>query len=173
MKRLLLLTASLLTAVLVSGCEYRFAPGGEHIDKNIQKVYVDNFSNMTSEANVENYLRGVLIDQFMRGGRFKPVHRKEASDAVLSGKITGISTTHVSYERNDRASEDSVSMIIEAIFKETGGDKIIWTQKSLSGREAYKISNDPGITSKSRKEALIKLSNDIAEKTYREIMSGF
>jgi outer membrane lipopolysaccharide assembly protein LptE/RlpB len=171
-KRFVSIILALILILPVSGCGYRFAPVGETMDRKIKAVYIDTFRNHTSEAQVENYVRNAFINQFIRGNRFKSAYEKETSDAVLSGKIRGLSTSHVSYERNDTAREDTVVLSFDVEFKDSEGT-ILWAKKSLSGREAYRIDDNPAITSKNRKEALRKLSRDMAEKTYRDIMSGF
>ncbi|MBW2637068.1 MAG: hypothetical protein JRC86_06035 [Deltaproteobacteria bacterium] len=172
MKQHVSIILALIFILPVSGCGYRFAPAGETMDRKINAVYIDTFRNHTSEAQVENYVRNAFINQFIRGNRFKSAYGKETSDAVLSGKIRGLSTSHVSYEQNDTAREDTISLSFDLEFKDSEGT-ILWAKKSLSGREAYKIDNNPTITERNRKEALIKLSRDMAEKAYRDIMSGF
>jgi len=47
-----------------AGCGYHFAPGGEHIDAALQKVFIGAISNNTSEANVENYVRNAFFSRF-------------------------------------------------------------------------------------------------------------
>jgi outer membrane lipopolysaccharide assembly protein LptE/RlpB len=171
-KRHISIILALILILPVSGCGYRFAPAGERMGREIKTVYIDTFRNHTSEALVENYLRNAFINQFIRGNRFTSAYGKETSDAVLSGKIRGLSTSHVSYEQNDTAREDTVSLSFDVEFRDSEGT-ILWAKKSLSGREAYRIDDNPIITERNRKEALIKLSRDMAEKTYRDIMSGF
>lgn len=172
MKRYVSIILVLMLILPVWGCGYRFAPAGEMMGRTITTVYIDRFTNHTSEAQAENYVRNAFIDQFIRGNRFKSVHKKESSDAVLSGTIRDIRTSHVSYERNDTARENSISLSFDVQFEDSGGS-VLWTKKNLSGREAYRVDDNPAITEKNRKEALIKLSRDMAEKTYRDIMSGF
>lgn len=172
MKQHVTIILVLILILLSSGCGYRFAPAGESMDAKIKAVYIDTFRNHTSEAQIENYVRNAFINEFIRGNRFSSAYEKEASDAVLTGKIRGLSTSHVSYERNDTARENTVSLSLDVEFMDSDGI-ILWAKKSLSGREAYRIDDNPTITERNRKEALIKLSRDLAEKIYRDIMSGF
>lgn len=172
MKQHISIILALILIFPVSGCGYRFASAGEAMDREIKTVYIDTFRNHTSEAQVENYLRNAFINQFIRGNRFKSTHEKETSDAVLAGNIRGLNTLHVSYEQNDTARENTVSLSFDVEFRDSEGT-ILWAKKSLSGREAYRIDDNPAITSKNREVALKKLSRDMAEKTYRDIMSGF
>ena len=53
------------SAATVIACGYAFAPQGEYIDQKISKIYVEQFSNKTPYADVENYVRTAFIDQFI------------------------------------------------------------------------------------------------------------
>ncbi|MCX5828601.1 MAG: hypothetical protein NTV58_11460, partial [Deltaproteobacteria bacterium] len=48
----------LLTILLMlSGCGYGFSPGGEYIDPDVRKIFVEPFANRTSQANLEDTIR--------------------------------------------------------------------------------------------------------------------
>ena len=171
MKRKWIIYVLLLLPCL--GCGYHFSPGGENIDANIRKVFIGEFSNSTSEANVENYIRNAFFSRFKRGNRFTPVADKDQADAVLTGKIRSIATAHIAYSSRDMAKEDSVSMILEVVFNRADNGGVIWINKGLSGREAFKVEVDTGMTAKNKGKAIRKLSVDMADKAYRNIVSGF
>jgi len=155
------------------GCGYRFAPGGEHIDAGLQKVFIGAVSNSTSEANIENYVRNAFFSRFRRGSRFTPVASMGEADASLTGKIVSITTSHLAYTSSDLAKEDSVYMTLEVVFKRTDNGEVIWTNAGLSGREAYAVNASTTTTATNKEDALRKLSIDMADKAYRNIMSGF
>jgi len=169
------LTVIVLFFFLAAGCGYHFSSGaGEHIDKSIQTVFVDNFSNKTSEAHIENYFRNQFIDEFRKGSRFKIVDRKELSNAIFRGNINRLATSHLSYGKTELTKEDRVSVTMEVFFEERKSKKVIWHNKNLSGSEEYKVDEgNPTTTDAHRRNAIKKLANDIAEKAYRHIMSGF
>jgi hypothetical protein len=164
--------ASAAFILLITGCGYSFTPTGEHIAARIQKVFVDNFSNRSSEAYVENYLRKAFIDEFIKGRRFKIVGKPEMADAVLKGSIKNLTTSHLSYDINNIAVEERMTMTMDITFEEQSTYEIIWSGKNISGIEDYKVA-DQIATESSRKDALIKLANDTAEKVYRLMMSDF
>ena len=166
------LITSAAIVLLITGCGYHFMPAGEHIGTRIQKVFVDNFPNRTSEAYVENYLRKAFIDEFIEGRRFKVVGKPEMADAVLKGSVKSLTTSHLSYDINNIAVEERVTMTMEIIFEEQDTHEIVWSNKDISGMEDYQIT-DQLTSENSRKNALIKLSNDTAEKVYRLMMSDF
>lgn len=172
--KIIFLTVLVLFSFLASGCGYHFSPAGEHIDKGLQTVFVDNFSNKTSEANIENYFRNSFIGQFSKGSRFKLVNRKDLADTVFKGSINSIATPHLSYSETKLAKENRVIVTMEVVFEVRETKDIIWANENLSGKEDYMVDeSNPNTTETNRKNALKQLAEDMAEKTYRYIMSGF
>jgi hypothetical protein len=153
-------------------CGYHFSPGGEDIDPSIQSIYVDKFLNSTSEAYVETFLRNSLIEQFRRSKRFSISKNEKEADALVSGAITTIQTFHVSYSETNIAKEDEIYMALDIRFYTDEG-RTIWRNQNLTGKEVYIIGNDPAFSQRNKERALRKLSEDLAEKAYRNMMSGF
>jgi hypothetical protein len=164
--------AIFLSVFLVAGCGYRFSPGGEYIDKKIRTVFVDNFANKTSEANVENTIRNSFIDQFIIGGRLALVDRREKADAVFKGSVNSIVTSPLSYQRTGLASGERLTVAMELVFEEEDTHKLVWNNKNFTATQDYTFT-DLNTRDTNRRNALIKLSNDSAEKAYRLMMSGF
>ncbi len=164
--------AILLSVFLVAGCGYRFSPGGEYIDKKIRTVFVDNFANKTSEANFENTIRNSFIDQFIIGGRLALIDRREKADAVFKGSVNSIVTSPLSYQRTGLASGERLTVAMELVFEEEDTHKLIWSNKNFTATQDYSFT-DLNTRDTNRRNALIKLSNDSAEKAYRLMMSGF
>ncbi|MDD5475817.1 MAG: LPS assembly lipoprotein LptE [Syntrophales bacterium] len=168
-KKLFILVLCLL---MPASCGYHFAGSGDNIDPSVREVYVAPFNNSTSEALIENYVRNDFIDQFRRSGRFAIAGSAETCDALVSGTVIDIRSSRATYTVADSAIEDRIYMRMDVIFKERGGG-ILWSQSNFSGYETYLVSDDPGITERNRTAALRKLSNDLAERAYRSMMSGF
>lgn len=170
--RAALLGAAVLSMILIAGCGYRFSPGGEYIDKKIKTVFIDNFTNKTSEPNVENTIRNYFIDQFIIGGRFKLVDSRDNADAIFKGAVTSIVTSPLTYQRTGIAAGERLSVGMELVFEEQDSHKIIWTDKNFTAIQDYTFS-DLNTKETNRTNALTKLANDSAEKAYRLMMSGF
>ena len=169
---LFVIAIAVMHMMFITGCGYRFTPGGEYIDKSIQTVFVDNFSNKTSEAYVENTFRSAFIDQFIKGRRFKLVDGRETADAVFRGNIISILATPLSYNKNNLTAEERVNVTFELILEEQGTKNVLWTDKNVSAYEDYPFT-DLIMKEQNRKQALIKLAIDSAEREYRLMMSGF
>ena len=173
-RKIAMAATCLLLVIFLTDCGYRFSPGGENIDKSIQTVYVDNFSNRTSEANLENTLRNAFIDQFRKSSRFRLADRREEADAVLKGAINGLSVSHLSYSTADVAKEDRATLVMELIFEERRDRRIIWANSAFSWYSDFSVTQaDTLRTEINRKSALDKLANDLADRAYRLMMSGF
>jgi len=167
---LLLVSLILITA----GCGYRFSPGGEWIDSGIRTVFVDNLVNSTSEPYVEIYLRNGFEDQFRKSPRFRLAASRETADAVLKGTVSALSTSYVAYDRYDKATESRAVMVLNLAFEERKTGKNLWSVANFSGNESYRVDQaNPNTTSTNKQGALQKLAGDMAEKAYRNLMSGF
>lgn len=166
------ITAFIMALLLFSGCGYRFSPGGEYIDKSIRTVFIDNFSNRTSEANIENTFRTAFIDRFNIGGRFTPVDSREKADSVFKASINSLTISPIAYQKSVITQEERVTITMELTFEDRSTPKAIWSSKSFSGYQDYTFT-DVSTKETNRKNALVKLANDTAERAYRLMMSGF
>ena len=160
-------------SVILFACGYSFAPRGESIDQRIQKIYVDSFENGTSQAGIENYVRTAFINQLIQSSRFKVASSAESADAIIRGKILNLHTSTVAHLKNDLAAEERATMIIKVVFEDSVNGKTIWSQKEMTDSVDYTLNQDINLLANVRKQALMKLSNDMAEKAFNLMMSGF
>jgi hypothetical protein len=164
----------LLTFIFITvACGYSLKPGGEYIDKDIQNVFVDVFANKTSEANIENTFRTAFIDQFIQGKKFRIVDSQDRADALFKGSIDNLSSAPLSYKTTNLAAEERFTLTLSLTFEQRVNKKIIWSYPGISSIQDYIVSADPAVTQANKNNALLKLSNDTAERAYRLMMSGF
>ena len=166
-------TILLIFIFITVACGYRLTPGGEYIDKDIQNVFVDVFANKTSEANIENTFRTAFIDQFIQGKKFRIVDSQDRADALFKGSIDNLSSAPLSYKTTNLAAEERFTLTLSLSFEQRVNKKIIWSYPSISSIQTYLVSTDPATTQNNKRNALLKLSNDTAERAYRLMMSGF
>jgi outer membrane lipopolysaccharide assembly protein LptE/RlpB len=173
MKKIIKITTICISCAVLFGCGYSFAPRGENIDKRIQKVYVESFDNRTAEAGIENYVRTAFINQFIQNSRLKIVESAESADAIVKGKILNLHTSPLSYRSNALVAEERVTIILELTFLEYESGKIIWSSNNITDTFDYTLSDDINLLPAIKKDAFIKLANDIAEKAFNLMMAGF
>jgi hypothetical protein len=172
--RLGLLLSGLILIGVCFGCGYHLAGGEDNIDPGIQKVFVDTFANRTSEAGLENLFRNAFIDQVLKGSRFQLAGRRDEADALIRGNIQSLVTSHVAYRETDLAAEERLTVVLEITFEERASKRVLWQNRKFSYYVDYVVSSgQTGLTEAYRKSALVKLSNDVAERAYSLILSGF
>ncbi|HPK52892.1 MAG TPA: LptE family protein [Smithellaceae bacterium] len=158
---------------IMASCGYSFSPQGDYIDKRIRNIYVEQFSNKTSQVEVENYVRTAFIDQFIQTSRFKIVESAETADATIKGSVLNLSTNSLSYRATTLAAEERATMTLEVTFRERESGKDIWKSPGITGTIDYTVESDVNLQASTRRTAFIKLANDTAEKTFNQMMSGF
>ncbi len=169
----LLYAGSVLLVLLLAGCGYRFVGGGDTAYPAIRTVFVDVFANRTSEAYAENIFRTAFINRFVQDGRFKLAGSRGEADAVFHGTIKNLVTYPLAYKASNLSAENRLDIITGNILR--GATE---RPDSLVEQRLFLVTGDypvttVGATETSRKNALIKLADDAAERAYRLLMSDF
>lgn len=164
---------ALLPILLLVGCGYGFSGSIRSAYPAIKTVYVDTFTNKTSEPNVENIFRSAFSNEIVQRGHFKLVSSRGEADAVLRGAILNIQIAPLAYKSGTSFSaEDRITITLELFFEETTKGKTLWSNNAFAGTVDYLVTA-VGATESSRRNALTKLASDSAEKVYRLMMSDF
>jgi hypothetical protein len=163
---------ALILVFLLAGCGYRFSGGGESINPAIRTVFVDLFTNRTSEAYADTIFRSAFISRFVQEGRFRLAGSRAEADAICRGTIKMLQVSPLAYKAGNLSAEDRLTIVLEISFEERESGRRIWSDSAFTGVGDYPVTT-VGSTETSRKNALIKLANDTAERAYRLIMSGF
>jgi hypothetical protein len=162
----------LMLVLLPAACGYRFEGASEQIDPTLRTVFVDVFANRTSEAHAENIIRTAFISRFVQEGRFKLARSRGEADVICRGAIRSLQASPLSYKATNLAAEDRLTVTLEVFFEERESGRILWSDRAFIATGDYPVTS-AGVTEGSRKNALVKLSNDTAERAYRLMMSGF
>jgi hypothetical protein len=162
----------LLSSILLAGCGYHFPGGGGSFAPGLQTVFVDVFTNRTSEANADNIFRTAFSNQVVQGGRFKLAPSREEADAIFRGTILSLQSLPLAYKATNLSAEDRITVTLEISFEERKTGRVIWTDGALVGTGDYRVTTT-GVTETSRRNALIKLATDTAERAYRLMLSDF
>ncbi|MBU2054737.1 MAG: hypothetical protein KKC25_07135 [Proteobacteria bacterium] len=163
------------TAVLVlllAGCGYRLAGGGEAIDPGLRTVFVETFANRTGEAHAEEIFRTAFIDRFVREGRFKLAGNRGEADTLCRGTILSLQTSSLAYKASNLAAEERITATLEIYFEQRESGRVIWSDGAFTETADYPVAT-VGAREAERKNALVKLAGGTAERAYRLMISGF
>jgi hypothetical protein len=163
---------ALLLICLLAGCGYHFTGSVDSAYPAVQTVFVDTFTNRTSEAYAENIFRTAFINRFVQDGRFRLARSREEADAVFRGTVKTLLTYPLAYQASGFSAQNRLTITLEIFFEERQSGRILWSNSAFSGIGDYPVTT-VGETETSRKNALIKLANDTAERASRLIISGF
>jgi hypothetical protein len=164
---------ALLSILLLVGCGYKFSGSIRSAYPTIKTVYVDTFTNKTSEPNLENIYRSAFSSEIVQRGHFKLVSSRGEAAAIFRGNILNIHVAPIAYKSGTSFSaEDRMTVTLQLFFEETTTGKTLWSNSAFAGTVDYLVTA-VGATESSRRNALTKLASDSAEKVYRLMMSDF
>ena len=140
---------------------------------NIEKIFIEVFKNSTSKAGIERVVTNQLIFEFTRQREKVLASDATSADATLMGVIKKIRTKTISRLGTEVANQREVTMTIDLKLVNQSGD-VIWTAKSLSGRQAYDVSSDSKIENdRNENLAIARLSERISERIFNRLTDDF
>ena len=162
----------ILLALQLSGCGYSFSGISKAAYPTIQSVYVDIFTNKTSEPNLDVIFRSAFGNEIVSNGHFKLVSSRGEADAILRGTLLSMQVAPLAYKTGSLSAEDRITVAMELFFEDRVSSRILWMNGNFIGTGDYRVSGI-GTTEVARRAAFTKLAGDSAEKAYRLMMSDF
>ncbi len=158
-----------LSFILFS-CGYSLQEKPSYFKDSWKTIYIPPFKNYTQEPEMGERLAYELRHKFSEGKFLIPVYREEEADLVLIGEITKIYVEPVAYEVFLQTRERKVHFEgkIKLIERKTG--EVLYENPRFTRFETYRVSeNVAGLLDPGKKEALLKLSQDLSELIFQEI----
>ncbi|RPH51104.1 MAG: hypothetical protein EHM85_07990 [Desulfobacteraceae bacterium] len=159
----------IFAALLLCGCAYKFAGGGE-LPGAVRKVSISVLENKTAESGIQNIITNDLIYEFTRNG--KVVAKIDDAEAYLTGTIESANDEAISHKGDHTSLERRVKVVLGLKLKDRSGN-IIWTGKDISADQAFAVMGDKIETEKQRRTAIEVLSKRLAEKVYNRMTDNF
>ncbi|MBN1664378.1 MAG: hypothetical protein JW943_12320 [Deltaproteobacteria bacterium] len=173
-KKKSLIAVAVSTILLMIGCGYHFGPGNSNTDRSIRTVFVDHFLNNTAEAYLETYMRKGFMDELLKTHSFRLAPGREEADAVLKVEIKNLSVYPIAQRSDNIAAVQRILVVLDIALEDVKTKKTIWNDRNFSGTSDYNVDAvHLQATDTARKNALITLSKDTAERAFRMISSGF
>jgi outer membrane lipopolysaccharide assembly protein LptE/RlpB len=162
----------LFLLILVSGCGYRFSGTGA-FPENTESIFIPILENRTSESRLEKLITDDLIYEFTKNRKDILAGSIDDADAVLYGIIHSISIETISRDDPNTSSERSVKLSVDIKLVVPEG-RVIWQVKGITADMAYNVlPDDKYRTIQNRREAILKISQRLAEKIFTRMTDNF
>ncbi|BCL60870.1 hypothetical protein DGMP_15630 [Desulfomarina profundi] len=137
-----------------------------------RSIYITEWKNRTNVMDLHSKIYRSLTKWFQKSSSISIVNSKKNADLILAGEIVSIDLPSLSYGIDSTTNEVKVRLRIRYILKEIATNKIlleipneVWTQEYLSGTSSSENADN-------ETEALNIIIEDLAQKIYRNSISG-
>ncbi len=151
-------------------CGYKFAGSGT-FPGGVRSIYVTIFENRTRETGIEKIFTDDLIDEFIRKSEDVLAGRRENAEAILSGVISGMSIETIFHTGTDTSDEREVTIGVSIKLRNLQ-KKILWANVVLES-QTYPVGLTRLETEQNLRDAIIRLSERLAEKAFNRLTSDF
>jgi outer membrane lipopolysaccharide assembly protein LptE/RlpB len=162
----------LFAALLLGGCGYHLPGRGAGLPAEVQTLYIELFSNRTTEPFLENRITDRVTDRFARKRSLRLVEKRDRADAILTGVVTSYLTTPISYDRRDVITEYRSTMTIAVTLRQTADDRVLW-KGSVDWSEEYPASLDKSAQEDNEAAAIVGIVDRLSQELYFRIMENF
>jgi outer membrane lipopolysaccharide assembly protein LptE/RlpB len=162
----------LFAALLLGGCGYHLPGRGAGLPAEVQTLYIELFSNRTTEPFLENRITDRVTDRFARKRSLRLVEKRDRADAILTGVVTSYLTTPISYDRRDVITEYRSTMTIAVTLRQTADDRVLW-KGSVDWSEEYPASLDKSVQEDNEAAAIAGIVDRLSQELYFRIMENF
>ena len=165
-------TITLIALIAIAGCGYHFEGMGLMAPEGVSTIAITVLENRTSESGIETVFTSDLVYEFTRSKTLRVVAR-DVADATLGGRITSLREDTISHTSRYESDERRVIIRLDLALKRADGT-IIWSDRALSDKEAFKVNPSDRIeTERNKREAIETMSERVAEKIHNRILQGF
>jgi outer membrane lipopolysaccharide assembly protein LptE/RlpB len=158
--------------MILAACGYHLTGAGLTAPGGVSTIAITVLENRTSESGIERVFTNDLAYEFTRSKVLRVVE-KDKADAILSGTIKSMGVETISHTADYDSGERRVTMTLNLTLKSRDG-KVLWSDTSLSDREAFQVLPDDRIaTDRNRRVAIEAISERLAEKALNRILTDF
>jgi len=174
------LTAAALTTsiVLLPGCGYSLAGRGSFLPDYIKVIVVPTFANRTSLFNLETQMTEKVRAEFIGRGKYRIVPDASNVDALLTGEVSGVSITPLSFTNQQLASRYMITMTARVELRDQRENKVLWENPALVFRQEYEAQSgqtalDPTAFFGQDQNALERMTTEFSRSIVSAILEAF
>jgi len=140
-KKALALAVALLVLTLESGCGYTLAGRGSFLPPYIKVIGIPLFVNNSSVFDLDRIVTERVRGEFIGRGKYTIKPDATGVDGLLTGTITGVFLTPVSFNSAQQATRYALIMSASVEFKDLQANKVIWSNPSMQYREEFALTS--------------------------------
>jgi len=143
MKKLALLSLTLLAAGCMSFSDVVYRPAEQKTPAHIKKIAVRPFNNKTPQFGLEEKLTLKVIDEFTKNAEYTIVPESEA-EGVIVGDITNYIQTAIQYDVNMVTTVYKLTAVVSVSLLDKTENRYLWEEPALTAKKIYSVSTLPG-----------------------------
>jgi len=163
----------LLVGMILAGCGYHVPGSGDRwAGEGGETLYVELFANRTAEPYLDTILSDEITAQLSRSRLVELTEQRGTTDLILTGTITGFSSSALAYNPHDNISEYQAQMTATAKLLRRSDNAVLW-QGNLSRSERYSSQNDKGLQRTGESVAARVAARRLAEDLMSRLLDDF
>jgi len=177
-KLIMVVALGLLVALATTACGYALAGRGSFLPAHIQVIGVPSFTNQTPYFELEQLFTEKVRAELIGRGRYKILPDATGVDAVLTGRITGLTVTPVTFSQQQQASRYMATITASIELRDVVENRVIWQNPSLTLREEFDAASgqnafDEAAFFGQSTNAMQRLSTEFARAVISAILEAF
>lgn len=164
-----------VSLIVTTGCGYHLVGMSSSLPADLQTLYVQQFDNNTSWADMDQRLVEEITQEWVRRGRFRIVNEQREADALLSGAILSLAVSPVSFDERGRATEYQMTLTTAVRLADIRGDEpaVLWEDKAFQRRTSYQVDVSAVDYFDRQVEAMDELSREYSRALVSAVLEGF
>jgi lipopolysaccharide assembly LptE-like protein len=169
----------LIMAMLSSGCGYALSGRGSFLPDYIRVVGIPQLVNSSTFFQVDQILTEKIRTEFIGRGRYTVIPAPEGADAVVTGTVTSITVTPVSFTEQQFASRYLFTLTMKVEFTDARTSKVLWSNPALTFREEYELTTRSNIALagetflSQERSSFDRIADDVARTVVTAIVEAF
>jgi outer membrane lipopolysaccharide assembly protein LptE/RlpB len=168
----------LALAASTAGCGYSLAGRGSFLPDYIRVIGVPTFANRTTLFNLETQMTEKVRAELIGRGKYRIVPEAANVDAVLTGEVSSVSVTPLSFTGQQLASRYVITMSARVELRDQRENKVLWENPGLVFRQEYEAQSgqtalDPAAFFGQDQNALDRMTTEFSRSIVSAILEAF
>ena len=170
-----LCAAILVIASFAAGCGYTVAGQATRIPPDVHTIAVLPLVNKTSTYRIEQRMTSAVVREFLERTKYRivPTDNDADADAVLSGEISSIEASAVTYDYTTGRATTMLVTVVMKVRLEDRDHKVLYENDNYVFRQPYEISTDVNSFFQEEGPALDRMSQDFASRLVADVLENF